>query len=116
LLSDLGSGPHRLKPSCVPVARISSSSAAGRTLFADSYGNLITNLKEDSLPSPKPDGLKVLVNDGRIAVNWVGTYGEAHPGALVALLGSSGRIELSQVNGNASKVFPTIGTTIEIRW
>jgi len=93
----------------------------GKTLFADSYGNLLTNIRERDLErllalSPNR-ALQVMVTDERdsrrILCVFVSTYGESLPGQLVSLLGSSGRLELGIVNGNAAKMFP-LGATVSV--
>ena len=68
--------------------------ANGTIVYADRFGNLVTNLPGRSSGSIEFDGRVVPV---------VRTYGDAGPGALVALTGSGGRIELSRVGGNAAQ-------------
>lgn len=86
--------------------------AEGVVLHADHFGNLITNLD---------------VRDGRVRALWeraahvsiegldlpiVGTYGEAAPGALVALIDSFGLVEVAKVGGSAvSELGADVGST-----
>ena len=45
------------------------------------------------------------------------TYGNAPQGALVALLGSSGRLELAIVGGSAAKTLQAaVGDPVAVRW
>lgn len=71
---------------------------AGEVLFADAFGNLITNLRPE--PGAEPAG--VLEIAGRqLAV--VGTYGEARAGELVALVNSYGSLEVALRSGSAAR-------------
>jgi len=79
----------------------------GEILFADSFGNLITNLTANDVPVPPH---QVSLTDHRF--RWVGTYGEAEPGEPVALIGSSGRLELAVVNGDAARTLPSTGRVV----
>jgi S-adenosylmethionine hydrolase len=72
----------------------------GHVLYADHFGNLVTSFMGD-----------VLARIGRAEI-WAGqrrvagikrTYAEAMPGDLIALVGSSGHLEISVVNGNAAQ-------------
>lgn len=70
----------------------------GEVLLADPFGNLLTSLRACHLPSG-PLSVEVAGRAARV----VRTYGEAHPGELVALLGSSGRLEVSVREGSAAR-------------
>ena len=48
--------------------------------------------------------------------SFVATYGAAAPGTLVALIGSSGWLELAVVNGNAAKLGVSVGDWIHVSW
>jgi S-adenosylmethionine hydrolase len=65
-----------------------------RVLHCDRFGNLITNVAARFLPRlHAANGLPLRV---------VRTYGEAPPGELVALVGSSGRVEVALAQGSAA--------------
>ncbi|MBI5070811.1 MAG: SAM-dependent chlorinase/fluorinase [Deltaproteobacteria bacterium] len=70
---------------------------AGEVLAADPFGNLLTSIRACHLPSGP-----LLVEAGGMHIRTVRTYGEAAPAELVALLGSSGRLELSIREGSAA--------------
>ena len=78
-----------------------------RVLTSDSFGNLITNLTSRDLPGAAiarvPDGAiaRAVVRVAGKPIPLVGCYGEREPGHGVALLGSSGRLEIAVVNGSA---------------
>ena len=52
---------------------------------------------------------------GETVVRRVATYGEAEPGVLVALIGSSGRLEIAIVNGSAAvRLGVEVGEPVEV--
>jgi len=72
----------------------------GHVLYADHFGNLITSVTDDLLQ--RIGHLEILIGGRRIA-GIRRTYAQAAPGELVALVGSSGRLEISVVNGNTAQ-------------
>jgi len=79
----------------------------GRVVFLDRFGNALTNLTATSIAAAFGDGtpdatLEVRVLDRRIS-GLARSYGDAEVGTLVAILGSSGRLEIAQVGGAASE-------------
>jgi S-adenosylmethionine hydrolase len=82
----------------------------GEVVIVDRFGNLITNL-----PAPAVPPGATVASVGVPAVKLVRTYGEAEPGTLVALIGSSGRLEIAVVNGSAAAQLGVgLGTPIEV--
>ncbi len=99
-------GPPATISTCVawPTPRQSADSIAGQLIAADSFGNLISNITLEDLPFEWLTGGGIeLETSPRRRVRFVATYGEASPGELVALLGSSGRLEIAKVNGSAAE-------------
>ena len=80
--------------------RQSDGSWLGHVLYADHFGNLITSVTADLLT--RIGNVEVLVGQRRIG-GIKRTYAEAMPGDLIALVGSSGHLEISVVNGNAAQ-------------
>ncbi len=78
---------------------------AGRVMFIDRFGNALTNLTEDivrgAFPGIPDDRLEVRAL-GRSIRGLVRTYGDAPRGALIALMGSSGRLEIAVVDGDVA--------------
>ena len=79
----------------------------GRVEFLDRFGNALTNLTTTSIAAAFGDGtpdvsLEVHVLDRRLT-GLTRSYGDAPVGTLVAILGSSGRLEIAQVGGAASE-------------
>jgi len=77
----------------------------GRVMFVDHFGNALTNLTEqdlgDAFPMVPESRLQILVA-GRVIRGLARAYGEAKVGTLLGLLGSSGRLEIAQVGGDAA--------------
>jgi len=77
----------------------------GRVMFVDHFGNALTNLTAQDLAAAFPGvaeaRLEVTVGN-RVFRGLARAYGDARPGTLIAILGSSGRIEIAQVSGDAS--------------
>lgn len=86
--------------------RIDEQGIVGEVIFRDAFGNLITNVTAEQLADHPPEDWRIEVAGNRID-GLVRTYAERPSGSLVALVGSSGWVEISLVNGDASR---TIGT------
>jgi S-adenosylmethionine hydrolase len=72
----------------------------GHVLYADHFGNLVTSVTHDLLQCLGDAEISI---GGRRIAGIRRTYAQAAPGELVALVGSSGRLEISIVNGNAAR-------------
>lgn len=87
----------------------------GEVIFRDVFGNLITNIAADRLT---PDGLaawSIEVAGERIETTGR-TYADHPTGALIALIGSTGWLELAVVNGDAAgQLSAGPGTTVWVR-
>jgi S-adenosylmethionine hydrolase len=87
----------------------------GEVIFRDTFGNLITNIHADRLAGAPADTWQVEVAGQRIP-GIDHTYGERPPGSLVALVGSSGWVEVAVVNGDAGRLLTAgAGTTVRMR-
>lgn len=75
----------------------------GEVVFADSFGNVITNIPEDSVLKFCPFGSKVEVNGRRVP--FVRTYGFVGQEEALALIGSHGFLEIAVNKGNAALQF-----------
>ena len=114
LLADLGPAlaPESLVrlPAREPVPE--PDGLRGEVVHVDRFGNLITNLRA---PGPESAGAAtVLVADRELAL--ARTYGDAAPGELLALVGSSGRIEIAVNGGSAAAVLScSVGLVVILR-
>ena len=94
-----------------PVAR-GPSEVAGEVIYIDRFGNLVTNLRPGDLPSPDAE-FEVA---GRAAGRLARAYHERERGQLLAVVGSTGRVEISVRDGSAAGVLAAIvGTAVAAR-
>lgn len=87
-------GPAREAPAGAPCA------LGGSIVLTDHFGNLITDVRAEQLPSAGP--WRVRVRGQALPV--VRTYADAAVGQCVALLGSFGTLELAARNANAAEL------------
>lgn len=89
----------------------------GEVIFRDTFGNLITNVRSELLTCNGNGQCEwSLEIAGEKIIGLSRTYGEHEPGNLLAVVGSSGWIEVAVANGDASRhlgVGP--GTTVWFR-
>lgn len=93
----------------------------GKILWADHYGNLLTSITAADLCSVRGEDAGVVSVWGadveHSAIPIVRCYADALPGTLIALLGSSGRLELARVDGSAAELFGRdLLTDLRVRW
>ena len=95
----------------LPRATSTEQGWRGEVVFIDSFGNLITNIPGQALETPCAC---LRVGDHDIDRR-VRTYGEAQTGSVVALISSSGRLEIAVSGGNAAcRLDAAIGTPVTI--
>ena len=106
----LGGDPAELGP---PVDRVRHAAElrarpptthgfVGEVIFRDTFGNLITNVERRAASRRHPAEDWTVEIAGERIEGLVRTYGEKPTGTLVALVGSSGWIEIAVVNGDAA--------------
>jgi len=82
-------------------------------IWVDSFGNLSTNLHESVLPDER-DNIQVRVQ-GYTIHGVSQAFGDAPPGALIAMVDSTGHIAIAVVNGSAAeRLNASSGTCVEI--
>ena len=112
----LGVRPAELGPTVaewaglpLPEPVVTADGLRGEVIFVDHFGNLVTNIR---LESPSAGPVRIA---GITVSHMVRTYGESEPGTLVALIGSSGRLEVAVVNGSAAlRLGVGIGAGVEV--
>ena len=91
-----------------PAPRPVDGELEGHVMFVDRFGNALTDLAAGAIagafPGVTEDRLVVLVC-GRRLLGIAHSYGDAPIGTLVAVIGSSGRLEIAQVGGHAAERF-----------
>lgn len=99
-LARFGPAAKRMMPSDVDRPRVASSGALeGEVVSIDRFGNLITNIPGEMVPAR---GVTITV--GRRVVRALSrSYAEAPEGRLLALVGSTGHLEISVNRGSARK-------------
>lgn len=90
----------------------------GKVIAIDHFGNIITNIRESDLPQDAQESQVEVHLVGREIRGLARTYGDSPEGDLVALVGSSGYLEIAVVNGNAGTELGEIGPEAEVtvRW
>jgi S-adenosylmethionine hydrolase len=73
----------------------------GQVIHVDHFGNVITNLRREDIPWP--DEAVVLEIGGQVIGGLHETYAQARPGEPLALIGSSGHLEIAVAGGNAAR-------------
>lgn len=86
-------------PILLDVAPAPRPAKSGRIIHIDHFGNATTNIPRDSLGSTG----KIAVQIGRRKIGLKRTYVDAAPGCALALLGSSGLLEIAVRDGSAAK-------------
>lgn len=102
-LSELGPRVEDAVRLVLPRVRSESGAVIGEILYADSFGNLISNIRVEDLPPSDTEKIRVAVG-GRTIVGLSLVYGAKAPGEMLALIGSSGRLEVAIREGNARSV------------
>jgi len=118
----LGRSPEELGPTLPRVITLRNFEPSrdeqgfvGEVFFRDTFGNLITNIHADRLGDAPPDSWELEIAGERVE-GVVRTYGERPSGTLIALLGSSGWVEVAVVNGDAGRLLTAgAGTTVRLR-
>ena len=93
----------------------------GEVVHIDSFGNLITNIRRARFANASAEQLAAvwITTPFHTCTGLRQTYGDEPPGALIALFGSFGTLEIARVNGRANRgpqgqVVP-LGMPVEVR-
>ena len=120
----LGLEPSRLGPPqqelvelSWPEARVTAKKIEGLVQSIDSFGNLITNIPADALVNVPRGEDTAIVCDEHETRGIFATYAEQPPMTLIALVGSSGHLELAIVDDSAAIMLGVrVGTPISVTW
>jgi len=100
----------------LPRARSVAGGVDGEVLHVDRFGNCTTSIRSEAIAGRDPAALRVTVA-GRDLRGLACTYGEVADGALVALIGSTGRLEIAVCNGSAAEALAVgCATPVVVRW
>ncbi len=100
-----------------PEVRLKSDRIEGEVLRIDSFGNLVTNITADMLEGRLTDGRVCIVCN--IYETWgiYATYADQLPGMFIALIGSTGHLELAVVSDDAaSRLGIPLGAPVSVSW
>jgi S-adenosyl-L-methionine hydrolase (adenosine-forming) len=120
----LGLDPERLGPPLErlvmldwPGPRVTPDEIQGEVEQVDSFGNLVTNIPAELLRGVLECRELWVACAGREANGIARTYADRPRGSLVALVGSSGRLELAISGGNAGRELGVgVGAEVKVRW
>jgi S-adenosylmethionine hydrolase len=99
-----------------PAAIVEKGCIKGAVIARDSFGNLITNLERGDFAEMASRETAEVRCGGRQIPGIIDTYAQQSPGAVVALFGSSGRLEIAVVNGSAAEQLPVeIGDAVLVK-
>ncbi len=92
----------------LPISRPLSGPAGleAHVIHVDRFGNLVSDLSEGDLVTWQRESgsQRVVVRVGDSAIEGIGlTYAGAQPGELIALFGSTGRLEIAVNMGSAAE-------------
>jgi len=111
-LEELGRPAREIVRIALPEPRVSPGGVAGEVVYVDGFGNLVTNLRPEILPR----GEMVFELAGATVAGLARAYVEREPGELVALVGSTGRIEIAARESSAAeKLRAGVGTAVLAR-
>lgn len=91
--------------------RVLADRVVGHVIHVDRFGNLVTNVRADPWATVVSNAEVWLSGHGPVPV--VRTYGDARPGTMVSLFGSTSHLEVAVVGGNAAQ-FAGIGVDAEV--
>lgn len=96
---------------------VSDRKIAGRVQSIDSFGNLITDITESALVDvPRSEGTTITCDEHQ-TLGIFRTYAEQPEMTLIALVGSSGNLELAIVGDSAALMLGVkVGTPVTVSW
>ncbi|HEV3122791.1 MAG TPA: SAM-dependent chlorinase/fluorinase [Isosphaeraceae bacterium] len=113
--ADLGAKTDKLITLTNFAPREDESGLVGEVIFRNAFGNLITNVRSDRLAAFTPGAWTLEIPGAKIQ-GLCRTYGDRPPGTLIALVGSTGWIEIAVVNGDAARLLTAgPGSTVWFR-
>jgi S-adenosyl-L-methionine hydrolase (adenosine-forming) len=100
----------------IPVPDVTSGGITGQILRVDRFGNLVTNISRKLFEKLAQAGpIHVSIGDYRVG-RVVSTYGEAAPGEICALFGSTDHLEIAANAASASdRLQATRGAVVTVQ-
>ena len=98
----------------IPRPEPTADGWAGQVMAVDHFGNLLTNLTPEHLKASS--GVVIKVGEARIN-GTVQAFGDRETGSLIAMLDSSGVLEVAVVNGSAAdRLKVGVGTSVSLKY
>lgn len=111
-LSELGTPIKDPVLISLPAPRRGPTGWHGEVVHIDSFGNLSTNLDRSHLPSSGAIAIRIADQTIQALSH---SFGDGHPGDLVAFIDSSGKLAVAVVNGSAARRLQAgIGQPVEL--
>ena len=102
--SQFGSSAINLVRLSIPTPQVAKTAIIGSVIWADRFGNLITNFTPIMLKSFGMDS-GFVIKAGKAEICHLScAYAESGEGECLAIIGSSGHLEISVNQGNAARV------------
>ena len=103
-LNQFGDAANNLVRLPIPTPQVKTTTIVGSIIWADRFGNLITNVTLDMLESFGMDS-GFVIRAGKAEIYQLKcTYAESEKGKCLAIIGSSGYLEISVNHGSAAQV------------
>jgi S-adenosylmethionine hydrolase len=88
----------------IPNPKVTDEAIIGHIIWIDSFGNLVTNISHDILESLEQRNDVVIHAGGAQLSHLNRSYAESAIGEVLAIVGSSNRLEISINQGDAAQV------------
>lgn len=114
---ELGPAAAKLVDLAWPEVRRAPRSVEGEIIAIDRFGNLLSNINQEMLAGAPRDESITIECGGHITRGLFTTYGDRPSRTLIALLNSSGQLEIASVGQNAASLLKvTPGAKVSIAW
>ncbi|MBI2608015.1 MAG: SAM-dependent chlorinase/fluorinase [Deltaproteobacteria bacterium] len=104
-----GPALEKIKSLDAPSVHQNEKSVEGEVLYADHFGNLVSNIQKKDL---KPHAHYSMKIQDKTIEDISKTYFDRPKNNLVALFGSSGYLEIAIVEGSAKQLFPSFNKIV----
>jgi len=104
---EIGPDIDKFQTLSIPKPTVAEDHVVGEVFIVDSFGNIITNIRSSDVESRIEPGqlLKVEMRGAVKDIPFASVYEDVERGQALALIGSSGFLEISVNQGNASLMF-----------
>lgn len=88
----------------MPKAKADGAAMKGVVLRVDAFGNLMTNLTAENIPAASLQGGSIQLSvSGKPVGQFARTFAAGNPGEPIAIVGSTGYVEIAVNRGNAAR-------------